>query len=96
MPFEGPVMPKLIAIGLIVIIVGVVLIIVGVLSLIFRSHGKASYGGVVVIGPIPIVFGSDSNAVKIAVIGAIALMVLAVILMLLPALLLRHGVPPQT
>jgi len=88
-------MPKLIAIGFIVMIVGVILVILGILSLILKSQGKAEYGGVAVIGPIPIVFGSSSTAVKVAVIGAIILMVLAIILMLLPAIILRHGLPLQ-
>jgi uncharacterized protein (TIGR00304 family) len=38
------------------------------------NGGSTSFGGVVVIGPIPIVFGTDRTAVLIAVIGAILLM----------------------
>ncbi|OUJ19057.1 putative membrane protein DUF131 family [Methanonatronarchaeum thermophilum] len=38
--------------------------------------GGFSGGGVVMLGPFPIVLGTDSSAVKIAVVGALFLMVL--------------------
>ncbi len=37
-------------------------------------------GGVIMIGPIPIIFGSDTGAMKVAVILAIVLMLLAFVL----------------
>jgi uncharacterized membrane protein len=95
MQAEGIAIPKLVTIGFIVVIIGIVLMIIGILSLALRGQGKSEYGGVIVIGPLPIVFGSGSTAVKIAVIGAIILMVLAILLMLLPLLILRHGPLPQ-
>jgi len=85
--------PKVIMLGFILIVIGIMVIIVGTLLLAFRSQGKGEFGGVIAIGPIPIIFGSSSDAVKIAVIGAIVLMVLAIVLMLLPWLLARHPIP---
>ncbi len=91
-PASSTLPPKLITIGLATIIIGVALLLIGIIFLALRGSGKTEYGGVIVIGPLPIVFGSSSDAVKIAVIGAIALMVLAIILMLLPTLLLKHAI----
>jgi len=41
-------------------------------------------GGIIMIGPIPIIFGTDVAALKIVMILAIVLMVIAVILYFLP------------
>ena len=41
-------------------------------------------GGVIMIGPIPIIFGSDVAALKIVMILAVVLMVIAAILFFLP------------
>ncbi|HDS45989.1 MAG TPA: DUF131 domain-containing protein [Methanomicrobia archaeon] len=41
-------------------------------------------GGVIMIGPIPLIFGSDAGAVKVAVILAIVVMLLAFALFYLP------------
>ena len=81
---------KLVPIGIILVFVGILLIFLGVFLSAFRAGGKVEYGGVIVIGPIPIIFGSSSDAVKIAVIGGIVLMVIAILLMFLPYLLAKH------
>ncbi|ALL01190.1 hypothetical protein Pyrde_1142 [Pyrodictium delaneyi] len=86
---------KLIPAGIILVFVGILLVFVGVFYSIMRNAGKGEYGGVVVIGPLPIVFGSSSEAVKIAVIGAIVIMVLALIIMLLPLLAGRSIMPTR-
>lgn len=38
-------------------------------------ENKARYGGVVLIGPIPIIFGSDKNMAKMSILGAILMLV---------------------
>ena len=43
---------------------------------------KVKYGGVVLIGPIPIVFGSDKNMAKVSILAAI-LMLIAIFLIFL-------------
>lgn len=41
-------------------------------------------GGIVMIGPIPIIFGTDIGALKIIMILAIVLMIIVVVLFYLP------------
>jgi uncharacterized protein (TIGR00304 family) len=62
--------------GIVLAVIGGVVIIIGLIlgSSLGGSDGSTSFGGVVVIGPIPIVFGTDRTAVLIAVIGAVFLM----------------------
>ncbi|RLF14773.1 MAG: hypothetical protein DRJ97_05625 [Thermoprotei archaeon] len=49
-----------------------------------RGGEKVKGGGVVLLGPIPIVFGSDASAVKALLILAIALTVIVLLLFLAP------------
>ncbi len=85
---------KLIIIGFVLLFVGILLIFVGFLYTALKTGGSSEVGGVVVIGPIPIIFGTSERAVKIAVIAAVILMVLAIILMILPYWLLRGSAKP--
>ncbi|RUM48024.1 MAG: TIGR00304 family protein [Hyperthermus sp.] len=77
-------------IGFALIFVGMLVMIASILYQALKQGGGGKYGGVVVIGPLPIVFGSDSGMVKIAVISAIALMVIALLLMIIPGLLVKR------
>ena len=45
-------------------------------------------GGIVMIGPIPIIFGTDVGALKLVMILAIVLMVIATVLFFLPSRIL--------
>jgi len=58
------------------LLLGIVLIIIGIVLITISSISSAQVksGGVVVIGPLPIVFGSDKDGIIIAVIGAIIVM----------------------
>ncbi len=69
--------------GIILIFVGVMLVFIGSLAGVFSGGktGKAEAGGVVLIGPIPIIFGTSWRAAVIASILAIILLVLALVLM---------------
>ncbi|MCX6669325.1 MAG: DUF131 domain-containing protein [Methanothrix sp.] len=51
-------------------------------------QGNANYGGVILIGPIPIVFGSNPGTAAAAMLLAVALMILSFLLFL--GLLLLH------
>jgi uncharacterized protein (TIGR00304 family) len=62
-------MDTLLLLGIVLIIIGIVLI-----TLSSISSAQVKSGGVVVIGPLPIIFGSDKDTIIIAVIGAIILM----------------------
>ncbi len=75
----------LIAGGIILIFIGFLMIFLGVLMS-AGTHGEVEGGGVIMIGPIPIVFGTQR--------GVTIAMVLAAVLMLLwivGALLWRRG-----
>lgn len=71
--------------GIAAVILGMVLIFIGTA---FLSSGKTegsenakvSTGGVILIGPIPIIFGNDKSMVSIAVLGAVIVMIIAYIL----------------
>jgi uncharacterized protein (TIGR00304 family) len=45
-----------------------------------KSHGPVKGGGVVLIGPIPIIFGSDPKTAVVLVVFALIIMVAAIIL----------------
>jgi len=73
----------LVEIGLIVLGVGFVALIGAVLQS-DKERGQTTIrgGGVVMIGPIPIIFGSDAKWASIALILAIALVVISVLVYL--------------
>jgi len=79
-------------IGFMLIIFGFVLAFVVMIAMAFRSGGNSGKGrtaGVVLIGPIPIIFGSDKDSVKTLMILAIILIAVVLTFMLLPAFLNR-------
>lgn len=66
--------------GIIAIFIGFMLIFVGTALQSSSSTQKSSEvktGGVILIGPIPIIFGSDKETVITAVVMAIVIMILA-------------------
>ena len=72
----------IILIGIVAVVVGMLLIFIGSTFLSSgktdsNNNSKVSTGGVILIGPIPIVFGNDKSMVSIALVGAIILMILA-------------------
>ncbi|MDI9438196.1 MAG: TIGR00304 family protein [Euryarchaeota archaeon] len=74
----------LVTLGAVAIILGILLLIVGTV-LLSQGKGEGSAkstsqvrgGGVIMIGPIPIIFGSDKGSVVLVVILAIILMFLS-------------------
>jgi len=77
--------------GFVLIIAGFIITFVAVFVMFIKgvSHrGKARGGGLIMIGPIPIVFGTDKETIKILLILALVLMILAFVLMLLPRLII--------
>jgi uncharacterized protein (TIGR00304 family) len=67
------------SVGIALIFIGVLIIAITVLLKSKRSGGKADVkaGGAVIIGPVPIVFGTDKKTVKTVLVLAIVLMALA-------------------
>lgn len=79
-------------IGFMLIIFGFVLVFVVMIVMAFRSAGNSGKGhgaGIILIGPIPIIFGDDKNSVKILMILAIVLIAVVFTFMLLPNLINR-------
>ena len=69
--------------GFILILAGSITIFVAGLLLLFkalRQKGRVRGGGVVMIGPFPIVFGTDKESVKMLLLLSIVLIVLVLIL----------------
>jgi len=68
----------LFTIGFVLIFLGVLLVILGAFTSVLKAKdAEVRGGGVVLIGPFPIIFGSDPQAVKTVIILAIILTVVA-------------------
>jgi len=84
--------PSITNLGFLLIIFGFVLALIAMVLLVVRSPRGSSSGrgaGLLLIGPIPIVFGTDKQSVKVVMILAIVLILLALVVMLLPSLVGR-------
>jgi len=71
--------------GLLLVLAGFAVTFVAILLLFFsalKGGGKIRGGGAVIIGPFPIVFGTDKESVKILLILSIILITLLLIFML--------------
>lgn len=73
-------------IGVVLIFTGFAIAFIAVILLILssmkrRGEGKVRGGGAVIIGPFPIIFGTDKESVKILLLLSIALIVLLIIFM---------------
>ena len=68
------------------ILLGIVLIFLGMLILMLSlwraGEGRAEAGGVVIVGPVPIVFGTSQRVVATVMVLAIVLTVVVLILFL--------------
>lgn len=51
-----------------------------------RGGGKMRGGGVIMIGPVPIMFGTDKESTRMLVLLGIVLMVVFIVLTMLPVL----------
>jgi uncharacterized protein (TIGR00304 family) len=76
--------------GIALIFIGIIIIIAAVLLLSVRSAGKGKVrgGGAVIIGPIPIIFGTDRKSLKTILLLSIALTILLIVVMIINYLLL--------
>ena len=54
------------------------------------SSGQTKSAGILLIGPIPIIFGSDRNSVRTLMIIAIVLVALVLAFMVIPTLILNR------
>jgi len=83
------------SLGVVLVFVGFVLSFVAVVLLVLsglkgkKSEGKARGGGVIVIGPFPVVFGTDKESVKILLLLSIVLVALLLVFMVFSFYILR-------
>ncbi len=77
--------------GTALIVVGIILLIVTVALISIRKgkNVKTKAAGIIMIGPIPIIFGTDKKSVKTVIILALALTITLVIAIILYYFLLR-------
>ncbi len=77
--------------GIALVFVGVLIIIVAVilLSISGAKKGKVKGGGAIIIGPVPIIFGTDKESLKTVLFLSLALTVMLVVAMIMYYLLLR-------
>lgn len=75
------------SIGLTLVFVGFAIAFIAVVLLFLRGfkskRGKVRGGGVVIIGPVPIIFGTDKESVKIILVLSIILVALLLVLTVL-------------
>jgi len=73
----------IILLGLVLVIIGMIIIFFGLLSGASSKkdsgHGEIKSGGVLMIGPIPIIFGSEQKSAQSAVVLAIILIVVSIL-----------------
>jgi uncharacterized protein (TIGR00304 family) len=79
------------ALGMALIFIGVLIIVLAVLllSVLSVKKGKVKGGGAIIVGPVPIIFGTDKKSLKTVLLLSLALAVLLVVAMVVYYLLLR-------
>jgi len=79
------------ALGITLIFVGILVIVIAVVLLAVSGgkNGKVKGGGAIIIGPVPIIFGTDKKSLKTVLLLSLALTVTLVFAMVLYYLLLR-------
>ena len=77
--------------GFVLIVVGIVVVVSAIIlaSVGGAKKGKVHAAGVVMIGPIPIIFGTDKKSVKSVLVLALALTIVVLIIIVVNYWLLR-------
>lgn len=75
-------MNGLVELGFLLIFIGFILVFLAILLSIMKLGGKVEGGGVVLIGPFPIIFGTNKSIVKIALLIAIIVIIIMTIMLL--------------
>jgi uncharacterized protein (TIGR00304 family) len=73
------------SVGIALILAGVFIIVIAIIVLSARSAGKSKVrgGGAVIIGPIPIIFGTDKKSLKTVVSLSLTLTILLLVVMVI-------------
>jgi uncharacterized protein (TIGR00304 family) len=77
--------------GAALIIVGIIIIVVAIIlvSLHGNGTGRVKGAGVIMIGPVPIIFGTDKKSVKTVLVLSLVLTIVVIIAMIIFYWLLR-------
>lgn len=75
--------------GIVLVIVGVVIIVTVIILASKGKNGKVRGAGVIFIGPIPIIFGTDTKSVKFILMLALVLTIVVLIIIIVNYWLLR-------
>ncbi len=76
--------------GFLAVMVGILIMIIAMIWLMLSARvGRVRGGGVALIGPFPIVFGTDRELIKLAFALAVVLLLLALAIMIVPFVLMR-------
>jgi len=68
---------ELVTMGFLLVFIGMILIFIGMLTGITKeTRGEVKGGGIILIGPFPIIFGSDTESVKTIILLTILLILL--------------------
>jgi uncharacterized protein (TIGR00304 family) len=76
----------LFGLGSALIFAGIVIIFVAIILLLISSikgEGKVKGSGVIIVGPVPMIFGTDKQSIKIILLLSITLTILLIILVIL-------------
>ncbi len=79
------------SVGIALVVVGIVVIVASIIvaSMGGAKKGKVRGAGVIMIGPIPIIFGTDKKSVKTVLALALTLTIVVLIIIILDYWLLR-------
>jgi uncharacterized protein (TIGR00304 family) len=68
--------------GFILVFVGIIIVVVAAILILLaniKGRGKVRGGGAIIIGPVPIVFGTDKKSLKTVLLLSIALTIILVV-----------------
>jgi uncharacterized protein (TIGR00304 family) len=77
------------SLGVALVAVGIIIIVVSIILASTRRNDKVKAAGVVMIGPVPIIFGTDKKSIKTVLVLALALTFAVIIAMVVFYWLLR-------
>jgi len=78
--------------GIVLIFAGMLVILVAIFLLLLsniKGEGKVKGGGAIIIGPFPIIFGTDKESVKTVLLLSLTLTILLIIVMVIFYLVVR-------
>jgi len=67
---------EIISLGFLLIFTGIILIMLGAIMSIPKGEAEVKGGGVVLIGPFPIIFGTDSESIKSLIVMTLILILM--------------------